>query len=321
MDEDSDFFLVTNNSTFVKYAKICYEEYPTIVNKLEESGLTYKNTPLEYSRMDNKFSLSKRGIGESSNLAQLALTYYWTKSNKELYENFIILSVLAQVVIDGCKREYEVDALSEIERIKNMSCMQRYEYVKGEKIKKDLPVFMKYTKDIPTMKNGNSLPYDEIKSTKAKIEKRIDHSLKCPMNYLQECLNNIQGASRKSSVDTSEFFIKHKGHASIRQMTKIRSLVENYDNFVKVNNYKFSDDDFVDKFKEKTDVFMSEINKIKIGNIVTINRLIETALSLDLDNNNPRHIRSLGNKYSRRMLNTLYKTNKDKFLINFVKGV
>ena len=69
--------------------------------------------------MDNKFALSRRGIGESSNLAQLALTYYWTSPNRELHDNFVILSVLAQVIIDGCKREYEVDALSEIERIKN----------------------------------------------------------------------------------------------------------------------------------------------------------------------------------------------------------
>ena len=73
--------------------------------------------------MDNKFALSRRGIGESSNLAQLALTYYWTTPAPELYDSFVILSVLAQVIIDGCKREYEVDALSEIERIRAMECM------------------------------------------------------------------------------------------------------------------------------------------------------------------------------------------------------
>lgn len=42
------------------------------------------------------------------------MTYYWTELQKdesdkerlkELYDNFIILSVLAQVIIDGCKRE------------------------------------------------------------------------------------------------------------------------------------------------------------------------------------------------------------------------
>ena len=36
---------------------------------------------------------SRRGIGESSNLAQLALTYYWTTPAPELYDSFVILSV------------------------------------------------------------------------------------------------------------------------------------------------------------------------------------------------------------------------------------
>ena len=53
--------------------------------------------------MDNKFAKSRIGIGESSNLAQLAMTYYWTNPSRELYDNFVILSVLAQVIIDGCK--------------------------------------------------------------------------------------------------------------------------------------------------------------------------------------------------------------------------
>ena len=36
----------------VKSAKAAYEQYPTIVNKLKESGLTYKNTMKEYARMN-----------------------------------------------------------------------------------------------------------------------------------------------------------------------------------------------------------------------------------------------------------------------------
>lgn len=94
-DFDSDFFFVTNNNVMVKCAKIAYEQYPTIVNKLQESGLTYRNTMSEYARMDNKFAQSRIGIGESSNLAQLAMTYYWTEPSKDLYDNFVILSVLA----------------------------------------------------------------------------------------------------------------------------------------------------------------------------------------------------------------------------------
>lgn len=104
MDFDSDFMFVTNHSTIVKAAKQCYAEYPTVVNQLQESGITYNNNRKEYARMDNKFAKSQRYIGESSNLAQLAMTYYWTDRathkeftfhSKELYDNFVILAVLA----------------------------------------------------------------------------------------------------------------------------------------------------------------------------------------------------------------------------------
>lgn len=104
MDEDSDFLLVTDQPTMVRCAKKCYEDFPTIVNALNESGISYSNTKKDYAAMDSKFSKSRIGIGYSSNLAQLAMTYYWTEIGKdnpdtsklnELYDNFIILSVLA----------------------------------------------------------------------------------------------------------------------------------------------------------------------------------------------------------------------------------
>lgn len=88
----------------VRCAKYAYENFHTIVNALGESGITYTNTKKSYADMDNKFSKSRLGIGWSSNLAQLAMTYYWTelakddpddKVLKELHDNFIILAVLA----------------------------------------------------------------------------------------------------------------------------------------------------------------------------------------------------------------------------------
>ena len=75
--------LVTNQKEIVKCAKICYEQYPTIVNALKESSIVYGNSKSDYAIMDNKFSSSKMGIGWSSNLAQLAMTYYWTEMAKE----------------------------------------------------------------------------------------------------------------------------------------------------------------------------------------------------------------------------------------------
>lgn len=314
-DFDADFFFATNNSTIVQCAKYCYQNFPTIVNQLKESGLTYKNTPLDYARMDNKLAMSRRGIGESSNLAQLALTYYWTKPQQELYDNFVILSVIAQVCIDNAKRMYEVDAISEIERIKSMECMNIYV---GNK-RKDLPYFMKYTKDIPSTKNGKELPYEDVKLNKDKIKHRLNRNLICPMNYLQDWLDKIQGISQANAVPTREFFIKMNGQAHARQMSKIRQLVSEYDYFIRANREKIFHPSFIDEFYRVSDLFYKNISKIRIGNIVTINRLIETSLCLAEDYNNPLVNPKEGSKYVRRLLNIIYKTNPTKFLLNFVQ--
>lgn len=314
LDHDSDFFFVTDHPTFVKYAGICYEKFPTIVNRLKESGVTYRKTPLEYARMDNKFALSRRGIGESSNLAQLALTYYWTSPSRELYDNFVILSVLAQVIIDGCKREYEVDALSEIERIKKMPCMNPTLHDE----KKDYPFFIKYVKNISVSQKGKDVPYEEIRDKKAKINDRINPKLVCPMNWLQYWLDKIQSASQESTIPTKQFIRHLDGKANDRQISKIQKLVSDYDSFIKRNHDRFEEEDFISEFDEVTNEFISSIKKIKIGNMKTINRLIEIALDVSEENNNPHCKKKYSIKYGRRMLNTLYRQNKEAFLSNFI---
>ena len=68
--------------------------------------------------MDNSLSEARIAIGVSSNLAQLAMSYYWGEKNeifkKQQKNNFIILSVLAQVAIDNAKRVYNVNLNKEI---------------------------------------------------------------------------------------------------------------------------------------------------------------------------------------------------------------
>lgn len=326
--------LFTNHETIVECAQKCYKEYPTVVNALKESGITYNNTMTDYSNMDNKFSGSKMGIGWSSNLAQLAMTYYWTekakdepdeKKLKELYDNFIILSVLAQVIIDGCKREYEIVGEDEIKRISKLPCMtmtkETGEYTKNGKpkvVKCDFPEFMKYTKEIKYTKDGKELPHEEVDEKKAKLKGRINYDLQCPMNWLEEWLDKIQGSSTSDTTPTSEFFVKMNGKPNNRQMSKIRSFVEKYDLFVKSIHISESDEEEIaDKLIIESSLLLDELNKIKIGNIVTINRLIETSLGLETGVGASKKLVGINTRYARKMLNCLYKMNKDKFLINF----
>lgn len=333
MDFDSDFLLVTNQPTMVKAAEYCYRYYPTIVNALKESGITYKNTKADYARMDNKFSKSQMGIGYSSNLAQLAMTYYWTELEKpdpdeirlkELYDNFVILSVLAQVLIDSCKREYEIDGNVEIERIANLECMKlNKHYVsqsgKVKSYKCDFPEFMKYTREIKYTKDGKELPHEEISEMKNKLKRRINKDLVCPMNWLEYWLDKIQGASTSATTPTEDFFIKMKGKGNSYQITKVILLIEELDNDIKylTMDDRLSDEEYNTKVNEVCSNAYSNISKIRINNIITINRLIETALALKVRTSRETTT-DKASKYCRKILNALYKSNKEKFLLNFV---
>jgi hypothetical protein len=63
---------------------------------------------------------------------------------------------------------------------------------------------------------------------------------------------------------------------------------------------------------------VDEISKIKIGNVVTINRLIELALGLSNEVGASHKRLYDPSKYTRKVLNLLYKSNKEKFLTNFI---
>ena len=240
--------LVTNQLQMVECARVCYKEFPTIVNDLKESGITYQNTKKDYAIMDNKFSKSRMGIGYSSNLAQLAMTYYWTEKAKEnpdpkrleeLYHNFVILSVVAQIIIDSSKREYEIDGNKEIDRISKMDCMTIKKQCghtssgKPKFIKYDFPEFMRYTREIKYTKDGKDLPEEDVETSKSKLKNRINPELVCPMNWLEYWLDNIQKIPTTNAVPVSNFFIKMSGKANYKQITKIMSLVEEYDKYVK----------------------------------------------------------------------------------------
>ena len=202
---------------------------------------------------------------------------------KNLYDNIL------QVIIDNSKREYEINGMDEIDRIQNMSCMQKTKTIitnndKEKKVKCDYPKFMKYTKDILYTKNGVELPFEIIRNNKRKVYDRINYKIEGKPNH--------------------------------RQMSKIRKLVDEYDTFVKTNKEQGND---IEKNIEKFQQLIDNVSKVKVNNLVTINRLVESALGLE-SNITGRPIDKSTSKFTRKMLNVLYKTNKEKFLNCFIFG-
>ena len=177
---------------------------------------------------------------------------------------------------------------------------------------------MKYTREIQISKNNKALPLEEIQKNRDKLKQRINPTLSCPMNWLEECLDKIQGASTVKTESITDYFIKMKGKANSRQMTKIRKLIEDYDGLVKYLQMNCDNKEtLVSRLIEGSEYLLSELKKIKIGNPVTINRLIETALGLETRVGNSKQLSTSSTKYCRKTLNYLYKMDKKKFLINF----
>lgn len=228
-----------------------------------------------------------------------------------------------QVVIDSTKREYEVDANQEIERISTLPCMTKtHEIIKNGKIKDvkyDFPEFMKYTREIKYTKDGKELPQEDVDNAKAKLKARINPELTCPMNWLEDALDNIQNASTAHTTPTGDFFIKMEGDANHKQMATITAAIEDYDNWIKAefSNPLFNWRDFNEGLMEQARIVEEKMKGLRVGNIATINRLIEVALGLSNERGQSVNRKYHPEKHTRRILNALYKMDKEKFLSNF----
>ena len=321
MDFDSDFNFVTNQPQMVEAAKVAYRDFPTVVNEVGESSLLYDNNKSEYARMDSVMQSAQKAIGGSSDTAQLSQSYYWSKvaagefddDCQQYYENTVILAVSAQLAIDGCKRLFEVDVNNDISRIRSQPCMKK---------NKDYPKFMKWTHEIPLTKNGKERPQSDVEKEKRKIKKRIDDTIICPMNWLQECLDKIQGVEKNNTIPVTDFYVQYTGKANNRQMSKIRKIIEEYDGYSKrMMAFMVDDVDAYDAYVlliQKTQDVLDSICKIKMSQL-TMNKLIGTALGVYSKTNTNRRYKD-GPKYMRKMLNIMYKSDKEKFLNNFKKA-
>ena len=138
------------------------------------------------------------------------------------------------------------------------------------------------------------------------------------MNWLEDWINKIQNASTVETIPTSVFFIKMNGEANRRQMTKMMKIIEDYDLSVKSAKINILDNaEYISFLSEKNSEIISELSKMKIKNVVTINRLIEIALGLSSETGASKNRTYNPEKHTRKILNLLYRVDKNKFLMNF----
>lgn len=94
-DFDSDQIFCTNQNDIINYAKWCYINHPTIVNNIPKEKNHYDLSMYNHAVIDNNLAKAQMAIGESSNLAQLALTYGYSFTDKSYDDYVCILSVVA----------------------------------------------------------------------------------------------------------------------------------------------------------------------------------------------------------------------------------
>ena len=209
-----------------------------------------------------------------------------------------------QLAIDGIKRVYEVDPTTEIRRIRNLDCMKKYEGC-------DFPEFMRYTRKVDYTKNGKPRDYEDVKADKDKRDMRINPTLRCPMNTLVGVLSSIPRMSQVRTIPTENFFIKEKGRADSYKIGKVRKLCEecSYQIYLIM---KSDDLDYFAKHEMIESVYdniLEEIQKVKINNSRTYNRLIGLAIGVEAE--------GMQIKQNIALLRLLHRMNPAKFLQNF----
>ena len=241
-DFDSDTIYVTNQKDIVQRAKYCYVHYPTIINNIPQSKKHYDNTLKSFADIDNALAKAQTAIGESSNIAQIALTYTYNFDDVKYRDYMCILSVLAQVAIDNAKRVYDIDLIDEI-----------------HKIKKDMKI------------DDNGYPKFWLMIHGDFDRKKINFNLKCPMNSLYD-IKFRRYKSKLSTLQMDSFFVKYKLDENRRKCAKVEDIIEQYSLMLyydyqseqeeddlneKENDWVLCESDFNDMITEIKQVYVS----------------------------------------------------------------
>lgn len=292
-DQDSDSIYVTNQTDVVEYAKHCVQNYPTIVNNIPKDKNHYNNTPEDFSYMDNNLAKSQLAIGESSNLAQLALTYTYNFEDEKFNGYVCILSTLAQVSIDSSKRAYDINIADEIKRIKSDMDIKANGYPK-------------FWKDIR---------YDFRK----KNHHKVNYELECPMNYLSE-IKHARHIPEKSTLSINHFFQKFELEQTRRKSKRVEKMIEDFSLDVYKTQSGCNEDYLLlrNDFEELIDrIRQTYISKEYKG---LMSWLIDRAFNITPKIQSQEAITNL--KHNRTILfKTLYEINPRNFLEIFAKNV
>lgn len=300
-DLDTDTIYTTNQAQIVELSRRAYTEYPTIINGIK--GVTvsdYDKSMESYAIMDNAISASQYAVGYASNIAQLALSYYYDSGckSRELEDIFIICSVLAQVAIDSAKRNFEVNFNAELSRINQLQCIQRD------------PKYPKFYANVQRLKAKHS---KRKKQNRIKINDSEIGDFNCPMDIIYRIINEEVVDLRKdrdTKAEEKKIALKKLFEdiditkSDRKQKFKIISIVNEYSRAV--SSIDRGQEDYHKVQEREFDACISKLTNLRIRR----NTMHDLILFAFKDNN--AGIRD-------KLLTVLYDKDKKTFLECFKK--
>lgn len=266
----------------------------------------------DFAKIDNGLAASQLAIGESSNLAQICLTYTYNFPDKKYNDYVCILSVLAQVAVDSSKRSFDISLTDEIRRIKKDMDMDT----------NGVPKFWLLTKRDKRKVRTDKERRERDVNNKQRIRKNVNSELVCPMNYLYD----LDFDRTKYDIDPypmSEFWIKQDIDVDRRKSKEVERLIEKYS--LDLYNYNASHgkepNDYLllmDEFEELVeDIRRIYISRNYLGMMSwLINRAFEIGAGVRRNKNG---MNSSLSKNRAILLKTLYVVSPEVFLQCFVQ--
>ena len=267
----------------------------TIVNNIPKDKNIYDSTLRSFAIVDNALSASQTDIGESSNLAQICLSYTYNYEDQKYEDAVCILAVLAQVAIDSAKRRFSVDVTSEIKRIKRL---------------------------VDVKSNGYPLFWLSIR--RGFNPQLINKNIKCPMNILYGY--NLPKQEKKSpATPFADFFVHHKAPEDKRFAKKVEEFIQKYS--IKLTEYNKQDEQSYDDYlllRYDYDELIEEIRRLTLSKntVALMSWLINRAFIVTPHmQRSCEQMQSKLHKNKSLLLKALYDANPKVFLKCFEKSV
>lgn len=263
-------------------------------------------------------------IGMSSNYCQIALTFSYNFRDVK-YENYTcILSVLAQVAIDSCKRSYDININNEINRIKNDLNLKENRY----------PAFWRdveykqskntsYSAEDGEVETLDSLLNPEPTVEKTKQGKPINNTLRCPMNILHY-FNAPKKKYDKDTIPTEDFINSYPYKGNKRTCKRVEKLIEDYSLELYKYNSSASDAETYFLLQDNFNNLVADIRATHLSKnyLPLMSWLINRAFVATPElRGNTNKLKTRLHKNRSLLLKTLYDVNPQQFLQIFSKHI